>query len=486
MTKAIDPKKLQLLQEILDEEQRRKTFDRLGHFDPYPWQHKFMEADQDNRQLLLMAANRVGKSFTGAARIAYHATGRYPEWWGGRRWDRPLNIWVAGVSAESTRDILQEELLGPADNPEMTGSGMIPLDCIGATTRKPQVPNAFQSVLVKHHTDGKFDGWTRITFKAFEQGEKKFMGQSVHEIWLDEQPPDGLFGQCITRTANTGGSVAMTFTPEDGVTPVVAQFTTDLKPGQFLIGATWEDAPHLTEEVKEQLLAVYGEHEREMRSKGVPIFGSGPVWPVNEADLLVDPFEVPDYWSGIVGLDFGWDHPTAMVWVRYDADADTVYIVDEYRRSKETVAYHATALHSRPKFPVVWPHDGLKHEGGSGVTLADQYRMHGCNMLPHHFSNPPVPGKNVGDQKVEPGINAVLERMQTGRFRVFRTCREWLEEFRMYHREDGKIVAVKDDLMSATRYAVMSLRFADRPGESGAFKSRFGQKLKYQPMNLLA
>jgi phage terminase large subunit-like protein len=478
---------LQELENLTAEQKARRSSNKLQYFKPYPWQQEFMNSSADNQQTLLMAANRVGKSMTGAANIAAHATGRYPDWWEGHRWDHPVDIWVAGVSAESTRDILQEELLGPPDDISLMGTGMIPKECIGKTVRKPQVPNAIQSVRVKHFTDGRFDGWSRITFKAFEQGEKKFMGSSVHEVWLDEQPPDELFGQCVTRTANTGGHVSMTFTPEDGVTAVVAQFTRDLKPGQALIGATWDDAPHLTKEVKEQLLAVYGEHEREMRSKGIPLFGSGPVFPVSEGDLICEPFQVPIFWKGIGGLDFGWDHPTAAVWLRYDADSDTIYVVDCYRRRKETIAFHAVAINSRPRVPFAWPHDGHKQESGSGVGLADQYRNHGVKMLPFHFTNPIAPGESGrGNYKVEPGINAMLERMQTGRFKVFSTCSDWFEEFRMYHREDGKIVASNDDLMSATRYAAQSLRFAEEPMASGGYGRPFSAELKYESIGVLA
>jgi len=50
--------------------------------------------------------------------------------------------------------------------------------------------------------------------------------------------------------------------------------------------------------------------------------------------------------------------------------------------------------------------------------------------------------------------------MMTGRFKVFEGQGEWLEEFRMYHRKDGKVVKLKDDLMAATRYAEMMLRHA--------------------------
>ena len=475
---------LEYLQSLISD---REEFNKLEHLDPYPWQRKLFYSSKNNAQTLLMAANRVGKSYSGAANIAFHLTGLYPDDWEGHKWDTPIRAWAAGVSAESTRDILQNELLGLPENPEMLGSGMIPRHCIGQRTRKAQVPNAVATVMVKHHTNGKFDGWSKLDFKAFEQGEKKFMGTSQHEIWLDEQPPDGLFTQCITRTANTGGHVTMTFTPEDGVTPVVHQFTKNRKPGMALVQATWDDAPHLTTEIKTQLLAVYGEHEREMRSKGIPIFGSGPVFQVPDDQLAIDPFPIPDYWPGIVGLDFGWDHPTAVVWLRWDRDSDTVYVVDVYRQRVTTVAIHAGAIRARDSFPIAWPHDGMTHEKGSGVSLADQYRQAGLDMLPVHFTNPPSPGDTgAGNYKVEPGINAMHQAMQQGRFKVFKTCIEWFEEYRMYHREKGIIHALDDDLMSATRYAFQSLRYADLPtATANGYRRGFGKPLKYGELHLV-
>lgn len=474
------------LEALVAERDRRRSLNRLETFRPYEFQKRLLASSRENAQTLLMAANQVGKTLSGGANMAYHLTGLYPDWWEGHKWQHPIDAWAAGVSAESTRDIIQAELMGPPDDPMAKGTGWLPLNCIGLSTRKPQVPNAIQSVLVRHHTNGVFDGWSRLTFKAFEQGDKKFMGRAVHEIWLDEQPPDSLFGQCVTRTVTTGGHVTMTFTPEDGVTKVVADFTRSLKPGQQLINATWEDAPHLTEERKQQLLSVYDEHERDMRTKGIPMFGSGPVFTTAEDDLLVDPFEIPGHWVGICGLDIGWDHPTAAVWMYWDRDADTVYVTDEYRKRKAVIAIHASALNARPRVPIAWPHDGEKHDPGSGATYAQQYRDAGCNMLPFHFTNPPVIGdKSGGNYNVEPGISAMNTRMQEGRFKVFRTCREWREEYRMYHRENGKIWALDDDLMSATRYAHQMLRYAELPQAPGLVIP-FNKKITYIEQEYLA
>ena len=92
--------------------------------------------------------------------------------------------------------------------------------------------------------------------------------------------------------------------------------------------------------------------------------------------------------------------------------------------------------------------------------LADQYRQLGCNFLPFHFANPPALGEKKGGNSIEEGIMFILQKMEDEKIHVFATLSDWWEEFRMYHRKEGKIVPLNDDLMSATRYAVMSLRFS--------------------------
>ena len=54
----------------------------------------------------------------------------------------------------------------------------------------------------------------------------------------------------------------------------------------------------------------------------------------------------------------------------------------------------------------------------------------------------------------------MLIRMESGRFKVFDHLHDWWEEFRLYHRRDGKVHKENDDLLAATRYALMMLRFS--------------------------
>jgi phage terminase large subunit-like protein len=426
-------------------------FSRIDEYDPYPYQQKFHQTGAEANQRLLMAANRIGKSFSGAAEMSYHLTGLYPDWWEGRRYDKPITAWAGGVSNETTRDIVQYELLGSPDDPDAFGSGAIPKSKIIKTERKPGVPNAKSVALIQHVTGGN----SSLHFKAYEMGVDKWQGRSVDCIWLDEEPSRELYSQAVTRTLDRKGMVYMTFTPESGMTETVASFMNNLQPGQSLTNATWDDA-------SEAVTSMKGNkgHLNEARY-GRPSIGSGLVFPVQEDKVMIDPIQIEDHWAKIAGIDFGWDHPTAVVWAAWDKDEDEIYIYDCYRQSKASPSVHAASIRTRSEsVPIAYPHDGNRRDSMGNPGLADQYRSLGCNMMLEHFSNPPALGQNKGGNSVEEGLMDMLQYMEDGRFHVFNTLTDWFEEFRMYHRKGGKVVAFKDDLMSATRYAVLSRRFA--------------------------
>jgi len=429
---------------------------KLLQYEPYEYQKRFHDAKDMKgrlaRQRLLMAANKTGKTFCGASEMAFHLTGRYPEWWQGARFSRPITAWAAGNTTANTRDIVQAEMLGEPGDEDEFGKGSIPKQYIvGTPLRMPGVPNAYQSLNVKHVSGRN----SKLIFKSYEQGKMQWMGKAVDVTWLDEEPPQDIYSQALRAALKSGGIVYMTFTPESGMTEVVTQFMTKLGQSQALYHATWDDAIHLNEDVKKEILAALPPHERDMRSKGVPILGSGLVFPLDENDLKIEPFAIPEYWPRLCGIDFGWDHPTAAVWIAWDRDTDTVYVYDCYRKSSETPVVHSAAIKERGDWvPVIWPHDGSQHDKGSGKPLSEIYRKQGVNMAHKHFENP------TGGISIEPGIMDMLQRMQTGRFKVFNYLGLWFEELRMYHRKDGKIVKAHDDLMSATRYASQALQFA--------------------------
>lgn len=430
-----------------------KSQNRLQYFEPYDWQREFYKAGKNNKQRMLMAANRVGKTASQAAEVAYHLTGLYPEWWEGIRFTRPTKIWCLGVSGEQLRDVIVKELLGSyLGDGKFNGEGLIPQRLVFQVTPAMGTPRLPRDVAIRH-TAGNT---SLVSFKSYTQGQHVLMGSSQDYIWIDEEPTDtAIYPQCLTRTATgndgKGGFLVGTLTPENGMTELVSQFMDNPAEGQYLKNVTWEDAPHITKETKDQLLEAIPEYQRDMRSKGIPVLGEGMVFPIAEEAIKCDPFEIPPHYKILAGIDFGISHPTTCIWTAYNPDNDCIYVYDAYKVEGEVPAVHATAIKARgKKIPVIYPHDGDNTEKGSGRTLAEMYLEAGVLMI-GRFTNPD------GTNYVEPALMEMLERFRTGRLKVFSNLTPWFEEFRRYHRKKGKIHKDFDDLMDATRYAAISV-----------------------------
>lgn len=437
------------------------------------------------RERLFRAGNQQGKTLSSANEIAIHLTGKYPDWWEGRRWNRAVTGWALGESMESTRDTLQRLLLG---RPGEWGTGTIPADSIIEIKRAQGVADSVDCVYVRNISGGI----SRLYFKSYEKGRSKLQGETLDFAALDEEPPLDIYTEVLTRTNATGGMVWITFTPLLGMTEVVNLFLDEKKrtADRCDINMTIDEVEHYTPAQRAQIIASYPEHEREARAKGVPILGSGRIFPVAEALITVQPFSLPDLWPRIAGMDFGWDHPSAAAWLAWDRDENIIYIYSALREREKTAAEFAPGILAQgPWIPMAWPADGLQHEKGTGFQLAEQYRTAGVNMLHEHaqFSET---GDEVGNRvslvSVEAGLQAMLQAFKANdpteyarqldllqragrttekplRMRVFAGLDDWFNEFRLYHRKDGKIVKLQDDLMAATRYAYMMLRYAITP-----------------------
>lgn len=332
------------------------------------------------------------------------------------------------------------------------GNGLHPCDALVGRTRRMGVSNALDSITVRHVSGGA----SSLLFKAYEQGRGKWQANTVDGVWFDEEPPQDVYIEGITRTNATQGPILLTFTPLMGMSDVVARYLMEDSDQRAVITMTIDDADHYTPEQRAQIIASYPPHEREARTKGIPSLGSGLIFPVLEEDIVVEPIAIPAIWPQIVGADFGYDHPFGAVRLAWDRDNDTVYVTACYRQREATPVIHAAAIKPWGAWiPVAWPHDGMQHDKGSGDQLAALYRAQGLNMLPTKAE------WEDGGNGVEAGIAEMLDRMLTGRWKVFSTCKEWLEERRLYHRKDGKIVKERDDVISASRYALMMLRYSE-------------------------
>lgn len=463
-------------QAILRAAEGKLAQNRLDDYQAYPKQLEFHAAgaDKNIRERLLMAGNQLGKSVAGSFEAAMHLTGKYPAVWTGARFDKPTVGWAASETGQGTRDTVQRLLLGPVGQ---WGTGSIPAaDILEIKRAAHGVADAVETILIRHVSGGI----SRLTFKTYDQGRTRWQGETLDFVWYDEEPPLDIYIEGLTRTNATNGITWVTFTPLQGMSDVVKRFLIDKVPGTHVTTMTIYDAPHYTAQQRVAIIASYPAHEREARAKGVPMMGSGRIFPVPEEQIVVEPFAIPAHWAQICGIDFGWDHPTAAARLAWDRDKDVIYLMSDYRESEQTPVIHAASLKSWGAWlPWAWPHDGLQHDKGSGEPLAEQYRTHGLNMLEAKATHPPEPGKDegTGGNSVEAGVQDMLERMQTGRWKVFRTCGVWLEEYRMYHRKDGKIVKLADDVISASRYAYMMRRHA----QTGAVTSMYAHVQKRRP-----
>lgn len=445
------PEQVADLLEMLNEHFREN---KIYSYHPYDWQKRFHDAGLTYRERMLMAANRVGKTLSAGAEVAIHATGLYPDWWEGRRFDKEVLIWVGSVTNEASRDIVQKELLGGPG--EKLGTGWIPKRLIEGKPSNKQagISDVVDGVKVRHVSGGL----SEINFKTYDQGWRKWQGTAPHVVWLDEEPDDNqLFTEAETRLMTTNGTMIVTFTPLMGETEIVSHFLAK-KPGTFLLNVSWDDAPHLSDKDKAEMASLYPEHERDARTKGIPMLGEGRVFPVSEESLRCKPFDIPEHWYRICGVDFGIEHPAAAAWIAWDRDSDTYYLYDCYKQANQVAVYHAEAIKRRGAWiPVAWPHDGINKEKSGGDTIKNAYLQHGVNMLAKSARYDEDKG---GAQPVEPIVLEVTELMKTGRFKVFATCDGFFEEFRSYHRKGGKLAAHRDDILKATFYALMMRRYS--------------------------
>jgi phage terminase large subunit-like protein len=440
---------------------------KLEDYQPYPKQREFHKAGADPkvRERLMIAGNQLGKTWSAGFETAMHLTGRYPDWWDGAYFPHPVAAWAAGVTGEVTRDSVQRVLCGRIN---AIGTGAIPADAINDKAMKRGVADAIDTLIIRHGGGGDVQaGESLLGFKSYDQGREKFQAETLDYVWLDEEPPMDIYTEALTRTNATAGILAMTFTPLQGMSDVVKRFLVEKVAGTHVTTMTIYDALHYTDEQRASIIAAYPAHERDARSKGIPTLGSGRIFPVDDQLLKVKPFAIPEYWPRIAGVDFGWTHPFAAAWLAYDRDTDTVYLYDAYRVKEQTPEVHSITLRGKgPWIPVAWPHDGEnKTSAGAGKPLAQQYRDAGVAMLKERATHPPQPGRDegTGGNSVEAGLMEILDRMLSGRFKVFEHLNDFFEEMRMYHREDGKIVKVDDDILDAVRTGTMMLRHAKLP-----------------------
>jgi len=468
--------------EVLEKIAEYEKYNKLEFYSDYPFQGEFHNDEAKFRSL--NCGNRPGKTYCGGAEMAMHLTGKYPDWWEGRKYTHPVLALAGGKNNEKTRDLVQKELFGDPADEKAWGTGWVPKGDIVKTVRKPGVPDAKYHVYVKHYTNGVYDGDSKLTLLAYDMGKEAWMGFPSDIVWLDEEPPEDIMGQATRSIVDRGGSIYMTFTPENGRTEVLinieenwsihkgswmdasgGDFTITLNNGRELVFKTVTSRDgqkgHLTEEKVKDAIKGILPHEAEMRVLGEPMQGSGRIFSYPEDQIMITPIELPDHWPRIASSDFGGTsakaHPSAASWAAIDEDNDVIYIYDAFKMFSNKRHEVAARMITRPQWiPMMYPHDGEKEVEGGG-TVAGEYRKFGVNMFHTHITNEDEEkGEGKGGIKIQPQLVEMNSRFADRRLRIFNTLPEVWEEIKNFHTvktSDGKakIVDRDDDLIATIR-----------------------------------
>ena len=440
--------------------------DRFANFRPYAKQKEFFDLGAAKSERMFNAGNRLGKSDAGAFETTCHLTGRYPKWWAGRRFDKPILAWACGLTAPKTMDINQGKLCGQANVPNSLGTGLIPKECMD---QQPVLgrgtTGAFASVAVKHVSGG----YSTLAFKSYEQGWQKMQGDDVNFIWLDEEPDDfKVYTECQARLISTKGAMIITFTPLGGETELYQSFSRGDNPSKGFVNMTGEDVlnephGHLERVDYERRILDFPLHEQAARKSGQPIMGSGAIFPIIRESIETPAITEPlGHWRLGWGVDFGgmggssrkFSHPFAAVLGMYDPIADIIYVTTALQLKNMLPIQHADAMKRVcAAAPVFWPHDGHRTVADDSTeTSASLYKGFGLRMWATHATF------KTGGYATETGISEMMQRFTSGRLKVVSSLLDWWDEFVSYHRDEtGQIVKVHDDLMSATRILVMML-----------------------------
>lgn len=506
---ALNDNEIETLHSLVKKKQEFERYNKLAYFEPYPFQLEWIGASKKYSQRYLSAGNRLGKTFGACAETSIHLTGLYPDWWNGAVIDGANHdFWCIGVSQESVNNVLMKELLGVSDCRDLAnlGTGAIPRDCID---KKSMVKDGQRCLKIKiKHVSGQTN---TLHFFASTQDETVFMGSSVKYVHLDEQfkNESEIYAQCLTRTATTDGFISVTATPEQGVTPLWDKFSKDDSGFLYFQNATWDDAPHLSERDKERLLAGYPEYQREMRSKGIPVLGSGAAYPfsdkeidgaLTEETILSNPFNYKLLW----GCDFGYSSntdadPSTLVLTAYEMETDRVYVVSEWNSKQDAkknrlahMPEHMASVIKNSHFPyapLLVPHDAKKQIEGTNTTRLSEFKKYGVNVLPqvfeipHQLTNGAIE-KPKHSRSLHWTIHHLCKLFSEDKLKVnVQKLKYLMNEFRVYQwKENGEPTDRKNHLLDAMRIATISIKYKGELASRclvGGFKGKWetGQKI---------
>jgi phage terminase large subunit-like protein len=444
-------------------------YNQLKYFRPFEHQLRFFKTGNSERRGIL-AANRIGKTVSTCFETACHLTGRYPEWWEGYRFDKPITCMVAGEGWSQVALVLQNELLGTQDIKiqENIGTGAIPRDCIVFDTMRNDGANSI-GVEIKHVSGGK----SYLLFANYTQEVRQLQGFKLNLAVFDEQPPDDFFSEIVTRTATTQGKVLCSFTPLKGLNGLVSKFW-NKQEGYDYIRVSWDDVPEydpwdqpfLLKETRRQLERDYLPHEREARIAGKPVMGKGAVfqirdWPTYKTGEI-DFARMPNI-QRVISLDLGLVNDKTVISLMYwEPNERTAYLHRQIvvQGTEEAVPTQYINHLLRPEVfgtPIVLPADASTtgRYTMSSNSIRELFESYELNVYEKAIMNPPDMQGRVTNHKSY-GVNQMRQMLEVGSLMINENCTHFLSEAQNYFVDEKGKFSDPDDCIDSCRYAILA------------------------------
>ena len=443
-------------------------YNQLRYFRPFPHQSRFFATGGSSRRGIL-AANRIGKTVSTCYEAAMHLTGRYPTWWNGQKYDKPITAMVAGESWGQVALVLQQELLGTPDIKitKQLGTGAIPRDCIVNETMRNDGANCMGVEI--RHTSGQN---SYLLFANYTQEVRQMQGFKINLAIFDEQPPDDFFSEIVTRTATTQGQVLCSFTPLKGLNGLVSKFWYG-EDGYEHIRVSWDDVPEydpwgepfLLNETRRQLERDYLPHERDARRNGIPVMGKGAVfqirnWPTYKTGEY--DFKAMNNIERVIALDLGLvNDKTVISYMFYNRREQQAWlhsqIVVKGTEEANPMSYINHLM--RPEVfgcPIVLPADASTkgRYTMSAQSIRELFEEYELNVYHKPIMNPQDSEGRTTNHKSY-GVNIMRQMLEIGTLMVNENCTEFLKEAQNYYVDQHGRFSDPDDAIDSARYALL-------------------------------
>jgi phage terminase large subunit-like protein len=443
-------------------------YNQLEYFRPFDHQREFFRTVSDRRGIL--AANRIGKTVSTCYETAMHLTGRYPDWWEGKRFDKPITVMVAGEGWSQVALVLQNELLGAPDikQADSLGTGAIPQECIVRDTMRSDGANCI-GVEILHTSGGK----SYLLFANYTQEVRQLQGFKLDLAVFDEQPPDDFFSEIVTRTATTQGMILCSFTPLKGLNGLVSKFW-NREAGYDYIRVSWDDVPEydlwhepfLLAHTRQQLERDYLPHEREARMQGRPIMGKGAVfqirsWPTYTTGDF-DFARMPQI-QRVIALDLGLVNDKTVISLMYweprerEAWLHRQIVVQGVEEAVPTQYINHLLRPEVYGTPIVLPADASTpgRYTMSSTSIRELFEQYELNVIEGAIMNPAdAQGRRTNHKSY--GINQMRQMLEVGSLHVNENCVEFLREASNYYVDQQGRFSDPDDCIDSARYALMA------------------------------